>query len=203
MKVNSPKRNINLVLLITISILGILLPINIIWAATFTETGQAIVTVGSPPIQCPSGWPLVSGVITQGPLGSVSHAALYPGEQAIDIGSNPLGTPTFATFSGKIVVAQDFDDLHYGKHVDIEGICNGKTFIGRWAHLNSLDASITVGAQISKGQEIGKIDSTGNSTGTHLHYSFMNLEMGTPYIPQNPAFPSCQSDDGSSCAVSW
>lgn len=42
-----------------------------------------------------------------------------------------------------------------------------KTITG-YAHLSAIYAS--VGQQVSRGQQVGEVGSTGNSTGPHLHY---------------------------------
>ncbi len=174
-------------------------------ASQFTGTARAIVAIGSTPTQCPQGWPTSHGYITQGPQGTTDHFRLYPSEQAIDVGGNPIDTPTFATFSGTVlIVNSDYTPgVGYGKYVDIQGSCNGTTFTARWAHLDFIDGQIVAGNPVNIGQQIGGIDSTGHSTGTHLHYSFFGLTMGTPYIPQNPSSPSCDSDNGTACGIFW
>lgn len=175
------------------------------FASQYTGTARAIVAIGSASAQCPQGWPLAHGYITQGVRGGTSHYRLYPGEQAIDLGGNASDTQTFATFSGKVkyVIDEFTPGVGYGRYVDIEGTCNGTLFTARWAHLSYIDGAIVPDSQITIGQLIGGIDSTGNSSGTHLHYSFMGLTMGSPYITQNPSSPICQSDDGSACGVFW
>lgn len=178
-----------------------------VYASQFTGSATAVTTIGSVSSACPQGWPTAHGYITQGPEGALDHARLLAdyNESAIDIGSNTTGTPTYATFSGTVLVAntQYTPGVGYGIYVDIQGTCNGTAFTGRWAHLDYIDSAIQVGSKVNFGQLIGGIDSTGNSTGTHLHYSFIGLAMGTPYIPKNPAYPSCGRDDGTACGVFW
>ncbi len=174
-----------------------------VFAASFSGSATAVTIIGTSSSQCPQSWPLAHGYITQGPQGTTSHYRLYPNEQAIDIGGNPTDTPAFATFSGTVLVAQtDYTPgVGYGRYVDIQGTCNGAAFTGRWAHLDYIDGAVTVGSKVNFGQLIGGIDNTGNSEGTHLHYSFLGLTMGTPYIPQNPAFSTCNSNVA--CNINW
>ena len=73
------------------------------------------------------------------------------------------GTPIHASASGRVVRASRFSG--YGKTVDID---HGGGFLTRYAHLNSID--VTVGQQVSRGERIGGMGTTGRSTGVHLHY---------------------------------
>lgn len=169
-----------------------------------TDFTSVIVIIGTPPSNCPTGWPVTHGRITQGPQGSASHNDLRAGgEEAIDIGDNPRGTPTFATFSGTVLFLNNDENASgYGKYVDIQGICGDITFKARWAHLNSIDAASNRDSQVVFGQRIGTIDNTGYSDGDHLHYSFWGLPMAFPHIPQTPTPPSCE-DGPTPCNISW
>jgi len=172
--------------------------------APFTDSSFALTAVGTPPTDCPSGWPMDHGRITQGPLGVTSHLSLVQryGESAIDIGDNPRGTPTFATFAGDVAyVTNDDWGGGYGKHVDVRGVCGGTVFVARWAHLNSIDSSMRVGSRIQFGQRIGGIDSTGKSGGDHLHYSLQGLNI-SDYVPV-PIEPLSCEEGVVSCNISW
>ncbi|MGD9922959.1 MAG: peptidoglycan DD-metalloendopeptidase family protein [Pseudorhodoplanes sp.] len=73
------------------------------------------------------------------------------------------GDPVRATANGTVTTAGN--NGGYGKMVEIEHR-NGLST--RYAHLSSID--VKVGQSVKIGQIIGKIGSTGRSTGPHLHY---------------------------------
>lgn len=75
----------------------------------------------------------------------------------------PTGTPVRATGDGVIVKAGRKGG--YGKTVEIR---HKNGLITRYAHLNSIN--VKKGQKVDVGQVIGKVGSTGRSTGPHLHY---------------------------------
>lgn len=75
----------------------------------------------------------------------------------------PTGTPVRATGDGVIVKAGHKGG--YGKTVEIR---HKNGLITRYAHLNSIN--VKKGQKVDVGQVIGKVGSTGRSTGPHLHY---------------------------------
>lgn len=72
------------------------------------------------------------------------------------------GKPVYAAVAGKITRASSFSG--YGNCVDI----NGNGLMVRYGHLSNI--SVKVGQRVKKGQKIGNIGNTGNSTGPHLHF---------------------------------
>ncbi len=73
------------------------------------------------------------------------------------------GDPVRATANGTVTAAGWSGG--YGKAVDID---HGNGFATRYGHLSSID--VQVGQSVRMGQTIGKVGSTGRSTGPHLHY---------------------------------
>lgn len=168
----------------------------------FSDFAEAKVTVGTPQTSCPSGWPMEHGHMSQGPTGLGSHYDNAP-EQPIDIGSNDTDTPTYATFDGVVSEIGTSRTVGYGVYVKLQSECNGTQITVIWAHLNSIDpAAAGVGNQVRKDQLIGKIDDTGHSFATHLHYGFWGIPMAEPYIPQTP-IPSNCGDSHTDCNISW
>jgi murein DD-endopeptidase MepM/ murein hydrolase activator NlpD len=75
----------------------------------------------------------------------------------------PSGTPVRAAAAGKIV-----ESAHIGGYGNMVEIDHGNGITSRYAHLSVLD--VDVGETVQKGSVIGRVGSTGRSTGPHLHY---------------------------------
>jgi murein DD-endopeptidase MepM/ murein hydrolase activator NlpD len=73
------------------------------------------------------------------------------------------GDPARATADGTVTVAGW--NGGYGKMVEID---HGNGLATRYGHLSAID--VRVGQHIRAGQILGKVGSTGRSTGPHLHY---------------------------------
>ncbi|ACH94516.1 peptidoglycan DD-metalloendopeptidase family protein [Borrelia recurrentis] len=82
----------------------------------------------------------------------------------IDI-ANVANTPVVATKEG-IVVTAGFSVGGYGKYIVI---AHNNGFQTLYAHLGSF--AVKVGDRVSRGQMIGRMGSTGYSTGNHLHFT--------------------------------
>lgn len=110
------------------------------------------------------GWP-ASGTITQG---------YWTGHQALDIAAW-VGAPVTAADSGQVIYAS-WDDTGYGKTIVID---HGNGFQTLYAHLNAY--YVAPGTNVAKGEQIGEMGNTGNSTGPHLH---LEIRQGT--VQRNP-----------------
>lgn len=93
--------------------------------------------------------------------------------EGIDI-TAPTGTPVYATANGRVVFAGYKDG--YGLCIDIS---HGNGIITRYAHLSRI--LVSVGQKVKRNEIIGKVGSTGRSTGSHLHY-----EVIVNGVPKNP-----------------
>ncbi|GIK74769.1 MAG: hypothetical protein BroJett021_37570 [Chloroflexota bacterium] len=111
-------------------------------------------------------WP-AAGYISQG---------YWRGHPAIDI-AGWLGAPVTAADSGYVVLAGGGWNGGYGNYVIID---HGNGFTTLYAHLNSI--FVKPGETVSRGQQVGTMGNTGNSTGAHLH-----LEIRYNGVPYNPA----------------
>ena len=110
-----------------------------------------------------------------GGIGSTNHKGL-------DIGK-PTGTIIRACESGTVTAA-GWSGGH-GKRVIID---HGDGLVTVYAHMSRIHA--TKGQKVQRGQVIGEVGSTGNSTGPHLHLEvivdgkYMNPEKGFLSIPK-------------------
>lgn len=109
-------------------------------------------------------WP-VEGHITQ-PYSSEHYA--------LDIAAKE-GTPVVAASAGTVVAAE-WDD----RHGNLVAIDHGDGLITRYTHL--LDYQVEVGDEVDQGQPIGRVGSTGESTGPHLHFELILKIDPTPLL---------------------
>lgn len=82
--------------------------------------------------------------------------------EGIDIAAD-IGTPVRATADG--IVASISSDPELGNNIIIN---HGFGTITRYAHLSKI--SVKLGQRVRKGEIIGKVGSSGLTTGPHLHY---------------------------------
>ena len=85
--------------------------------------------------------------------------SLHPG---IDIGVG-MGTPIHAAASGRVISAS-----YSGGYGNLVVIDHGNGLATAYAHQSSM--AVSPGQQVSQGQVIGYVGSTGFSTGPHLHF---------------------------------
>ena len=119
-------------------------------------------------------WPIPHATISQG-FGPTSYAfeASYAGFAHFHTGIDlavPLGTPVFAAADGVVMLARPMADsggqlVGYGNYVIIQHDAGLKTLYG---HL--LTIGVKEGDVVHRGQLIGLVGSTGNSTGPHTHF---------------------------------
>lgn len=104
-------------------------------------------------------WPVQEGGISQG---------FRAGHRALDIAA-PLDTPVYAADNG-IVLKSGYSNDGYGGRVIIDHQID---YITLYAHLSQ--ALVQTGDVVQKGQLIGYVGSTGNSTGPHIHFELRDF----------------------------
>jgi murein DD-endopeptidase MepM/ murein hydrolase activator NlpD len=107
-------------------------------------------------------WP-VTGTITS-PFGWRSNPFGGGPEfhQGLDIAA-PMGTTVTAAAGGTVIMAQWYGG--YGNYILID---NGGGFSTGYGHLSAI--YVSTGQAVQRGQAIGAVGSTGQSTGPHLHF---------------------------------
>ena len=103
----------------------------------------------------------------------------HKGIDLVKSGGGALGTPVIASRSGRVEVVQR-SNSGYGNMILIN---HGDGYKTRYAHLVSGSMTVSVGDRVEAGQTIGKVGSTGNSTGPHLHFEV--IYNGETYNPAN------------------
>ena len=76
----------------------------------------------------------------------------------------PTGTPVTASAEGE-VVRTGYEPSGYGRFIEVEHANGMRTF---YAHLSRVD--VRRGDRVLRGERIGRVGSTGYSTGPHLHF---------------------------------
>ncbi|HEY9216697.1 MAG TPA: M23 family metallopeptidase, partial [Phenylobacterium sp.] len=102
------------------------------------------------------------------------HGRLH---QGVDIAA-PFGVPVQVIADGVVVSAGQ--DGAYGRFVEVQH-ANG--FNSFYAHLGGFTEAARAGTAVKRGAAIGKIGSTGSSTGAHLHF-----EIRRDGRPLNPTY---------------
>lgn len=87
----------------------------------------------------------------------------WGGHRALDI-SAWEGAPIYAADSGYVTAAH-WDNTGYGWMIVVD---HGNGFQTLYAHLQAM--YVGVGNEVTQGQQIAEMGSTGNSTGPHLHF---------------------------------
>lgn len=134
----------------------------------FEETGLAAAkpkaaVAGIGAVAIPSRNPLAAERLTSS-FGMRDHPILggRRAHKGVDLAA-PVGTPIYATADGTVSRASWF--AGYGLFISLE---HGADMQTRYGHMSRLN--VAEGQHVRKGDVIGFVGSTGNSTGPHLHY---------------------------------
>lgn len=101
-----------------------------------------------------------------------SHARFHPIHKenrphyGVDF-SAPIGTPVRSVAGGRV----SFAGRNGGAGIMVK-IQHNDRYATAYLHLSKIERGVRNGSFVHRGQVIGAVGSTGNSTGPHLHYSF-------------------------------
>ena len=107
----------------------------------------------------------------------------YGGHIGTDI-ATAKGTPIYSMADW--VVIHSKTDVALGKMVSIEHYIDGKKIVSNYAHMSEIIAEKW--DTVKAGELIGKVGSTGNSTGNHLHFQ---IDLDTPFHPYYYDYTKC------------
>lgn len=110
-------------------------------------------------------WPAPSCHYVSSPYGWRS-SGWHNGIDLVKSGGGANGTPVIASRSGTVEVVQR-SNSGYGNMVLIN---HGDGYKTRYAHMISGSITVRTGDYVEAGRTIGRVGSTGNSTGPHLHF---------------------------------
>lgn len=79
--------------------------------------------------------------------------------------ANDSGDTVVAAAAGRVTRVANTGSTSYGRWIEIS---HGNGFTTRYAHLSA--QLVSAGQTVRQGQRIGRVGSTGGSTGPHLHY---------------------------------
>jgi hypothetical protein len=97
----------------------------------------------------------------------------------------PRGTPVSCVADGRVSIAAWTGG--YGKLVEVS---HASGLRSRYGHLSGYGRGIRTGANVTQGQTIGYVGSTGMSTGPHLHYEIRRN--GSPINPLRMNVPRAE-----------
>ncbi len=127
----------------------------------------AITSPPSAPLPLPAHWPYGSGYFAWPIYGWLSQG-FRTGHSALDIAAW-TDTPVTAADRG-VVIRAGWSDIGYGNFVIIDHKID---YITLYAHLSEI--LVSEGQVVAQGQLIGRVGSTGNSTGPHLHFEIRDF----------------------------
>jgi murein DD-endopeptidase MepM/ murein hydrolase activator NlpD len=119
-------------------------------------------------------WPVGAGTSISSYFGYRSCEGCSSFHTGIDF-TPGAGTPIEAVADG-VVVSSPVADGSWGVHVTIEHDIDGSIYRTSYAHLQTGSMSLQMGDTVERGQVIGRVGSTGQSNGAHLHFTVQTAD---------------------------
>lgn len=139
-------------------------PAPVVAPKTIAKKSSSSKKIGAEPFLGGSGpaldgyysWPVDGGIITQG----------LHGWNGVDIGA-PTGTSILAAAGGTVIIAKNNGAWNggYGNYVVVSHPNGTQTL---YAHMSRV--LVSPGEAVAQGDTLGKVGTTGESTGPHLHF---------------------------------
>lgn len=129
--------------------------------------GGANRALPSAPTNVPANWPYGTGHFVWPVYGWLTQGYRYD-HRAVDVAA-PIGTLVTAADRG-VVIRAGWNNQGYGRFVIID---HNIDYITLYAHLSEI--LVAEGQVVGQGQAIGRVGSTGNSTGPHLHFEIRDF----------------------------
>ncbi len=160
-----------LITLVALLVLGLLYLIGILVGDTYAMVSEVLGSQCQPGLQMvyanqrfgPGEPPSEMISLTRPAGGRISQRA-WACHHAIDIAA-PLGAPIYAAAAGQVVKAGYTEYPGYGRMIVVRHEDGYQTLYG---HLSA--SYVHVGENVARGELIGRMGSTGRSTGSHLHF---------------------------------
>jgi murein DD-endopeptidase MepM/ murein hydrolase activator NlpD len=123
-------------------------------------------------------WPTNNQYVTQAFGVNPQHYNQYglPGHEGIDMRAAD-GSNITAVWDGEVSRVGWSDG--YGNHIRLKHNIRGINYESIYAHFKT-PVTLRVGDKVKKGQVVGYADSTGNSTGSHLHFGLKQFNGPLP-----------------------
>lgn len=146
--------------------------------------GNTVITPGEP---SSSGYIFPVAGLSKANINNKNYPS-YSGHTGVDVNINVVGKSVVAVKSGTVEISTALKNSNgtyrsYGEYILINHHDGTMTL---YAHMLAGTRRVTKGEQVTQGQVIGTVGSTGNSTGPHLHFEVRVNGRCTnplPYLP--------------------
>ncbi len=120
-----------------------------------------------PPLQ----WPVApsSPIVTGFGPRSAPCAACSSNHEGVDYDAGN-GSPVRSMAAGLVVETTNSGTAALGVYLSIQHVIDGQTVTSVYAHMQAGSMPLQVGDSVAVGQVVGRVGSTGVSTGPHLHF---------------------------------
>lgn len=116
-------------------------------------------------------WPVPSTTPISSGFGYRECDGCTTDHKGIDL--NPGNGYPIQSIADGVVTEAGWDSTGYGFKVVIQHVIDGQVVSSLYGHMQDGSIAVSVGETIKRGQQLGLVGSTGESTGAHLHFSII------------------------------